>query len=315
LNGNEGQRYGLGSKQETESGVIVVDKPVGMTSARVVAAVKKLFDAKKTGHAGTLDPLASGLLVCCINKATRLSGFFMKGRKTYEAVCRLGTTTDTQDAEGAVLKVKAVAGIDDKSLLKAFGRFTGTIDQTPPVYSALKHQGVPLYKLARAGKPVEKPPRQVHIFALELLNIAIPDVRFRVTCSAGTYVRTLCADIGAVLECGGHLTELRRLESGGFTLSDAWTLSELKAEAKAGSLKNRLIGMADALKGMPTVVADESLSEKVCHGRPLNPLDLVSSPAVESGEFKIVDSDNRLLAVVSRDGSSETIPYCCVFSA
>jgi tRNA pseudouridine55 synthase len=301
---------------DRDSGVIVVDKPVGMTSARVVAVVKRLFKARKVGHTGTLDPAASGILICCVNRATRLAAFFLKGRKTYEATLRLGVTTDTQDAAGNITGEKDPSAIRRQDVVASLMRFKGRIEQKPPVFSALKHRGVPLYKLARAGKAVEKPARQIQIHALDLLEVNVPEVRFRVTCSAGTYIRTLCHDLGEALGCGGHLAALRRTESGGFTLADACTLEEIQAAADAGNLSERLIGMADALRTLPALAADGNVAEKVRFGRQLALTDLGPDSA-ELGPtlFKIVDAENRLLAVATREGENGGIDYCCVFSA
>ena len=165
------------------NGVIVIDKPPGITSANVVARVKKLLKAKKAGHTGTLDPFATGVLVCCINRATKLSRFFLHGKKRYEAILQLGVETDTQDLTGNVINVCHNLEFSEKAIQSAFKRFEGKIEQLPPVYSALKHKGVPLYKLARSKKPVQKPARQVSIITLKILKIKLPFIRFEVLCS------------------------------------------------------------------------------------------------------------------------------------
>jgi tRNA pseudouridine55 synthase len=237
------------------NGIVVIHKPAGISSARAVACVNRLLQADHTGHTGTLDPFARGVLVCCINQATRLARFLMPNRKLYEGTLTLGIETDTQDATGKVVAQRSWAGATVQDLQRVFQRFEGALLQAPPAYSALKHQGVPLYSLARQGRPVRKPPRPIHVFRLRVLAVALPCVRFDVWCSPGTYVRTLAADIGRELGCGGHLSELTRLESDGFTLDQALTLEELEARARRGALSEVLIPMAKALAGMPGITA------------------------------------------------------------
>ncbi len=177
-------------------GILVIDKPANLSSARVVAAVKKALKAGKAGHAGTLDPFAEGVLICCINQATRLAGFLLHGTKKYIAELKLGQETDTQDLTGTVVATANTVDYSPQTIQSVFESFKGSIEQLPPVYSALKHKGVPLYKLARRGQPVQKPPRQVQIYDICVDDVDLPYVRFEVSCSAGTYIRTLGADIG-----------------------------------------------------------------------------------------------------------------------
>ena len=180
-------------------GILVVDKPAGISSAGVVARIKSVLKVRKAGHAGTLDPFATGVMICCINRATKLSRFFLHSRKRYEALLRLGRETDTQDSTGTVTAEADPGGIEVTELHAVFDRFKGRQKQSPPAYSALKHKGVPLYKLARRGAAVQKPPREIMVSELSIQETALPNVRFTVTCSAGTYVRTLAADIGRAL--------------------------------------------------------------------------------------------------------------------
>lgn len=297
------------------NGVFIIDKPPDMTSAKVVAHVKKLHHARKVGHSGTLDPFATGVLVCCVNQATKLARFFLHGDKTYEAVLELGITTDTQDATGEIVSV--VAGqwslLTDEMIRSAFQRFEGAIEQQPPIYSALKHEGVPLYKLARRGKPVQKPPRPVFISSIQIHEINLPEIRFTVSCSSGTYIRTLAADIGEALGYGAHLKSLRRTQSSGFAIEEAIPLAELERLASSGNLSNRMIPMADALRGMPAHVADDALAKKIAHGKLITRNDMVPAETVGSGEFfKVVDAEDTLLAVL-RDGEGAH-KYCGVFN-
>lgn len=298
------------------NGIVVVDKPKGLSSARVVSRIKRLFGAKKVGHTGTLDPFATGVLICCINRATRLSQFFLKGDKTYEAVLRLGIATDTQDETGTVTARHPVVRVSDAVVLQTAGRFTGWITQIPPIYSALKHQGTPLYKLARRGKAVEKPARQVRIDRLDILDVNLPEVRFLVSCSSGTYIRTLCADMGEALGCGGHLKTLRRTASCGFSIDSAISLDDLDNLKAQGRLDDAVIGMNDALHFMPELIADDTLTQKMRNGMKLSEADFPVRPtASDRGFFKVVDQSGHLIAVLGESSAADNYNYCCVFSA
>ena len=297
------------------SGVIVVDKPPGITSAKVVARVKKLLKARKAGHTGTLDPFATGVLVCCINRATKLSRFFLHGEKKYEAVLHLGIETDTQDSTGNVTNICNNVEFSKKTIQSAFRRFEGTIKQLPPVYSALKHKGIPLYKLARNKRPVQKPARQVSIIYLKILEVHLPTIRFEVFCSAGTYIRTLCADIGTSLGCGGHLEELRRIESSGFTIADAVTLEKLEDLTFSKNSSDRIISMSNALKGIPEHIADKVLVNKINHGHIITKNDfMLETINAFEGFIKIVDTDKDLVAVLKYTKDKNRYDYCCVFN-
>jgi len=298
------------------NGIVVVDKPKGISSAGVVARIKEIFGVKKVGHTGTLDPFATGVLICCINQATRLSQFFLKGDKVYEAEMVLGSVTDTQDATGTVIENRSLDGLSAAQIREMAARFVGSITQVPPVYSALKHQGTPLYKLARRGLPVVKPARPVRINNLEIVEVNLPVVRFSVSCSSGTYVRTLCADIGRELGCGGHLRDLRRTASCGFSLDAAFGLEQL-AEFKAqGALGDTVIPMKNALPFMPAAVADDGLSKRIRNGIKLSEADLPIPPRVsDQGVFKVVDPNGHLIAVLAGSPATGGYNYCCVFSA
>ena len=297
------------------SGIIVIDKPPGITSAKLVARVKKLLKARKAGHTGTLDPFATGVLVCCINRATKLSRFFLHGKKKYEAVLHLGVETDTQDSTGTVTNICHDVKFSKTTIQAAFKRFEGNIKQLPPIYSALKHKGIPLYKLARSKRPVQKPARQVTIITLKILEIHLPFIRFEVLCSAGTYIRTLCADIGASLGCGGHLKELRRIESSGFTITDAVTLEELEDLALSEKLSDRIISMSNALKDMPEYTADNVLVNKITHGHIITKNDFMPEQTNTFESFiKIVDTDKKLVAILKYTEEKNRYAYCCVFN-
>jgi tRNA pseudouridine55 synthase len=214
-------------------GVLLVDKPAAWTSHDVVAKVRAHFGFKKVGHCGTLDPMATGLLVLVLGKATRLSEKLTSDDKTYEGSLTLGVTTNTEDADGEVLETKPVPPLTEADFEPVLQKFQGDIYQTPPMVSAIKHQGRPLYKLARKGIEVEREPRLIHIYDLRLLSVELPRVKFRMTCSKGTYVRTLAADIGRALGCGAHLSELRRTAAGKFQLEQAHTLEQILARPRA----------------------------------------------------------------------------------
>ncbi len=296
------------------NGIIVIDKPADITSARVVARVKALLNVGKAGHTGTLDPFATGVLVCCINDATKLARFLLHGNKKYEAVLQLGVETDTQDFTGNIISTCNQTEFSDKQLRSAFKKFEGDVKQLPPVYSALKHKGVPLYKLARKGKPVQKPARDIFISSINILETALPAIRFQVSCSAGTYIRTLCSDIGKVLGCGGCLKELRRIESSGFTIKESVTLPELERLALSNKLSERIISMADTLQNMPEHIADKALTDKIIHGNTITMLDGIGKHAEDKDGFiKILDTNKDLIAVLNFKKDSNRYNYCCVF--
>ena len=300
------------------NGIVVVDKPGNISSAGVVRTVKKTFKAKKVGHAGTLDPFAEGVLICCLNQATRLAEYFLHGKKKYVAVLKLGEETNTQDLTGTPVSTGKPVDFSPQTIQNVFTKFEGSIKQLPPVYSALKHKGIPLYKLARRGQPIQKPPRWVRIDKITIQEIALPLIRFEVTCSAGTYIRTLCADIGKMLGCGGHLTALNRLESSGFTLDQAISLPELTKLRNSAELSGHIIPMADALPDMPQFRADTRLAEKIQHGKIITTGDLIgtngSAETLNTGSvIKIVDGDRDLIAILKYKDSGHRLAYCCVF--
>jgi len=297
------------------NGVIVIDKPANITSAKVVAIIKKLFRAGKVGHAGTLDPEATGVLLCCVNKATKLAGFFLKGSKKYEAILHLGVETDTQDATGKIISTSDGLDFTEKTIQAVFRQFEGTIEQVPPAFSALKQKGIPLYKLARKGEFVTKSPRQIFISYNKILKINMPFITFEVCCSSGTYIRTLCSDIGKELGCGGHLKKLRRIESSGFTINEAVSLSELEQLVLTGTINDRIISMSDALRNMPEYIADEFLTKKIQHGIILTTKDFMPQNTDNLKNFiKIVDNNNNLITILQFKENRNRYNYCCVFN-
>ena len=212
----------------TPDGVLLVDKAAGMTSHDVVAIVRRQLQMKKVGHCGTLDPIATGLLLLTLGRGTKIQDLLMSEDKEYSGTMILGITTDTQDSAGVVLEERPVPALDEAAIRAAFEKYSGDFYQMPPMVSAIKQGGVPLYKLARQGKTVEREPRLVHVYRYSINRIALPEIDFTVVCSKGFYVRTYAHDIGDTLGCGAHLKNLRRTKSGRFTVEGAITVDELK---------------------------------------------------------------------------------------
>ncbi len=263
------------------TGVLVLDKPTGMTSNGALQAVRRLFEARKAGHTGSLDPLASGVLPICFGEATKLSGWLLESRKTYEVVARLGERTDSADSTGIVIEVHDVPDLDERGVLDVLDRFRGPIDQVPPMYSALKQDGRRLYELARKGRAIERPPRRITIHAIELLSVRRPDIALRVCCSKGTYVRTLVEDVAAALGTVGHVTALRRTASGPFDIENAVTLEQLKVDSQSGMarLDGRLLPADAAVPDLPAVVLDSGQVEQMrCGQRIAHPGDGADGP-------------------------------------
>lgn len=248
-------------------GALLLDKAVGLSSNAALQQAKRLFGARKAGHAGTLDPLASGLLLVLFGEATKFAGPLLDADKEYLATLRLGATTTTGDAEGEVLERREVK-TDEKLIQQALGRFRGGIEQIPPMYSALKRNGVPLYKLARRGEEVERAPRRVVISELEFLKRSADEVDLRIRCSKGTYIRSLAQDIGAALGTGAHLSALRRTASGAFRIEEAATLEAL-AGMTPPQREKRLLPLADLLAGLPRAELDAPAAARLRNGQTL----------------------------------------------
>jgi len=226
-------------------GVLLLNKPHGPTSHDMVDRVRRKFGLKKVGHCGTLDPAATGLLMIGIGKATKIQDLLMAEDKVYAGRMKLGVTTDSQDAQGATLETKEVPPFAKEQIEAAFAKFTGDFYQTPPMVSAVKKDGVPLYKLARAGKTVEREARLVHVYRHAITEIALPEIAFEITCSKGFYVRTYCHDIGAELGCGAHLIALSRLRSGNFSLDRAVDWETLDALASPHELTQYVLSLPE----------------------------------------------------------------------
>jgi tRNA pseudouridine55 synthase len=248
------------------NGLLIIDKPSGLTSHDVVQRVRRTLRTRRVGHAGTLDPMATGVLLVAVGDCTRLVEFLMQGEKSYQAVLKLGETTDTQDSEGEVLERKPLGNLGGGDIHQAAQRLTGTIHQLPPMYSALKRDGVPLYRLARQGIEVERSAREIVIHRLEIVEVHLPFVTLDVVCSKGTYIRTLCHDLGEILGTGAHMTSLRRTACSGFSTAEAHPLDRLVAEGTEAS--TRLLTLLQAMRAYPRLSLDQIGIDRLRNGIP-----------------------------------------------
>ena len=276
------------------NGILLIDKPQGMTSHDVVRRVRRLLRTRRVGHTGTLDPLATGVLPIAVGEATRIVQFLMEGDKTYRAVLKLGETTTTQDAEGEVLERRPVEGVTAEAVVAAARSFEGVIRQLPPMYSALKKDGVPLYRLARQGIEVERESREVRIDRLQILDVDLPLITLEVDCSKGTYVRTLCHDLGIALGTGAHLVALRRTRSGSFTEADCVALERLETD---GTATPPLLSVDEALCGMPALEIDAEAARRLADGIPPALSSLSAAPGCPEGETVRLMHAGTLLAI------------------
>jgi tRNA pseudouridine55 synthase len=276
-------------------GILVVDKPGGMTSHDVVDVVRKRLGTKKVGHGGTLDPDATGVLIVGVGRATRLLSYAQSAPKRYTARARFGISTTTQDASGEIVSLTEDVVLDRLSVERALASFVGEIEQTPPMVSAVKVGGERLYRKARRGESVDRAPRRVTVYDARVTGFEVeekwPEATIDIRCSSGTYIRTIVHDWGAVLGCGAHLRALRRTESGGHTLSNAVALDEIDAGA--------LRPVAETVKGLAGIEVDGRGARLVHNGRPLNDLDLTG---LEEGRPVALMREGQLLAVYRRVG-------------
>ncbi len=282
-------------------GVVNINKPSGMTSHDVVQHVRRVLGEKRIGHTGTLDPLATGVLVLCIGQATRIAQYLEAGEKEYEAVMRLGITTDTLDAEGRILETRSSPVPEQDEIVSLMQRFRGTIMQRPPAFSAVKISGIPSYKLAREGKAELNKPRPVTIKALELTAYEYPFVSITVTCSKGVYIRSLCADLGDALGTGAHVSKLQRTRSGCFSIANAVTLEEFTSMAEAGTEAQAVATIDDALADVPPILLAEDESERVTHGSKVSCPDEPETDG-RNGLVRLHDPLGRLLALARLEG-------------
>lgn len=280
-------------------GIFNIYKEKGFTSHDVVAVVRKTIHMKKVGHTGTLDPDAEGVLPVCVGKATKLSDVIMDGRKSYRAMLRLGITTTTEDASGEVLEEKAV-DFNEEKIREVVASFIGKLEQVPPMYSAVKVNGKKLYEFAREGKEIERKSRTVEVFDIRIRQFLPPDrVEMDVDCSKGTYIRTLCADIGKALGCGGHMAELLRTATGAFSLKNAIKLSELKVLAEQEKAEDALLRMEDALADFPVVKVAAGSTKLLYNGGKIQAKYFTEKPAVLTVDevVSVYDSENNLVGL------------------
>jgi len=247
-------------------GILLIDKMEGDTSFDAVRKVRRVLKVKKAGHAGTLDPFATGLLIVLLGQGTKLSSYLMSAEKNYRATMRLGIETDTLDPTGRIVQTKPVTGLDAETIRATALGFVGEIEQVPPIYSAIKHKGRRAYELARKGISVELEKRKVKILSLEIVSIELPDVTMEVTCSSGTYIRSLAADLGTKLGTGAHLKALRRLWSGPFGIKDAVNLKTIGSKALEDILQGNIIPLRDALPHLKEVQVDDLMAKKIRNG-------------------------------------------------
>ena len=297
------------------SGILVLDKPVGMTSHDIVDIIRRGTNIRRAGHTGTLDPRASGVLVVLVGPAVRLSEFVSASDKRYQAIIRLGGTTDTYDADGRFMRQPNPAPVDvtEQQFEEVLQRFVGEIEQTPPPFSAVKVHGRKAYEMAREGEPVELAPRKINVFHLEVLEWAPPEVVIDVHCSSGTYVRSLANDLGTALGCGAYLVGLRRTKSGRFSLRDAVPLRKLQEAFTVGNWYQYLIPAAEALAEWPAVELNPDEVEEVKHGHRVK-----AAADAEPGLVRGVSMAGELVAILDlaegEDGSREWQPKKVFFS-
>ena len=287
------------------TGILVLDKAQGMSSNACLQEAKRLFEAEKAGHTGSLDPLATGVLPVCFGEATKISQFLLDSDKRYRTMVRLGQRTDTADSQGSVISERPVTGITRDHVLVALEQFRGDIEQTPPMYSALKHKGTPLYKLARAGEEVERNARPVTIYQLDLLGFSDVDglarVELEIHCSKGTYVRTIADDLGEALGCGGHVSELRRLQAGAFREIQCVTIERLREAKEAGGLERLdefLFAPDLAVAELPRVVLPSMTADFVKQGQAV-----LVRHLPDSGLVRLYDEDEFIgIGTILEDG-------------
>ena len=305
----------------TQDSIVNLFKPVGPTSFDMVCSVRKILGVKKAGHIGTLDPAAEGVLPICLNRSTRIIQFLSPLQKTYRATLELGSETDTQDATGRKISTKDPSLVNETKIKQVFQTFVGEKDQIPPMYSAKKKNGIPLYKLARNGINIARDPVKVTIYSIDFIKKEENQVLFEVRCSAGTYIRTLSHDIGKKLGCYAHMVRLTRTKVGLFGLGRTLTLEELKLAYEEGSLPEKLLPLEEALNFLPAIRVKEEYLESVSHGVALSKCFLETIPdRFEPGHyFRVFGNNDKVVAVVEpvvdQDKLPELSPGDIVFKA
>ena len=272
-------------------GMLLLDKPHGISSNRALQQLKFLMNAQKAGHTGSLDPIATGLLPLCFGHCTKISNMFLDSDKRYTVKIKLGETTDSGDSEGEILSTRDIM-FTDSDLEQALKSFVGKLKQIPPMYSALKRNGQPLYKLARQGIEVKREPRDVRVFELNQLNRTTDTLELDVWCSKGFYVRSLAMDLGETLGCGGHVVELRRTAVGNFTIDQAKTIEQVEEIEQLDERHNLLIATDQALLHLPKIDLDKESTENICYGRPIRGVNLPNT-----GLARLYSDQNKFLGL------------------
>ncbi|MFC0336755.1 tRNA pseudouridine synthase B [Kushneria avicenniae] len=285
------------------NGVLLLDKHEGVSSNRALQQVRGLYQAQKAGHTGTLDPMATGLLPICLGEATKFSSWLLDADKRYLASIRLGVVTDTGDREGEVLKQRSVPDLEDGDIETVLADFVGEIEQVPPMYSALKHQGQPLYAHARAGRELERAPRRVSIYDIALTSRHARGFSLDVSVSKGTYIRTLAEDIGERLGCGAHLEGLRRLRTGPFNDGNMLDFEALEAMSDEQRLE-KLLPVDALINHLPQLDTDDDGAQRILHGQPVS----LDTNGLEEGSVARLYHDHALLGVVTVSGPGQCSP-------
>lgn len=279
-------------------GILLLDKPLGMSSNAALQRAKGLYKARKAGHTGSLDPLASGVLPICFGEATKVSAFLLSSDKRYRTVAQLGQISSTGDMEGEILETKPVPALDSAAIEAVLEQFRGPIEQIPPMHSALKHEGTPLYKLARQGISIERKVRHVTIYELTVVESSDTTLTLDVLCSKGTYIRTLVEDIGNALGCGAFVAELRRTEVSPFGEYPIYTLEQLTALAETGGLMDILLPVDTAIAHWPSLNLDAEETQRLCNG-----LRVERDDIPEAEGIRLYDPENRFIGTGQRHES------------
>ncbi|GJM14006.1 MAG: tRNA pseudouridine synthase B [Pseudohongiella sp.] len=259
-------------KGRSINGIVILDKAIGISSNRALQVVKRIFDAQKAGHTGSLDPLATGVLPLCLGEATKVSQFLLDSDKRYRAKLKLGVRTDSGDSEGNEIESCTDFQVSQQQIEEALNQFRGEIEQVPPMHSALKVNGVPLYKMARKGQTIEREPRRITVYSIELTDLNGDELELEIACSKGTYIRTIADDLGEALGCGAHIIALRRIQAGAFTEADCITQQQLEEELDSGGLSvidEHLIPMDEAIADLPEVILPAITASFIKNGQPV----------------------------------------------
>ena len=293
----------MSTRTASADGILNIDKPYGITSMEVVRRIKRASGLRRIGHGGTLDPVATGVVLICLGRATRLMEYLIDGTKDYRAVVELGASTDTYDALGQVTSMQELSNVGLAEIEGALEPVKGVIQQVPPMFSALKRQGKRLYELARAGIEVEREPRRVEVFRVELLDWSPPLITVEVSCGRGFYMRSFAHDLGQTLGCGGHLKSLVRLRTGPFHVSEAMPLSEAEVRFADGTWRGALYAPDVVLSKMEAVIVGRRHAEMISNGQPLPPsLRVPFSPPNE--RCRVYDIDGRFVGILRFDASA-----------